>query len=44
MNNLNEYDGILVRSATKVRKALIDACPNIKLIGEYKIEKNIIPA
>jgi len=30
---LNAYDGITVRSATKVRKELIDACPNIKLIG-----------
>ncbi len=30
---LNEYDGITVRSATKVRQTLIDACPNIKLIG-----------
>lgn len=30
---LNQYDAITVRSATKVRKALIDACPNIKLIG-----------
>ncbi len=30
---LNEYDGITVRSATKVRKELIDACPNLKLIG-----------
>jgi D-3-phosphoglycerate dehydrogenase / 2-oxoglutarate reductase len=30
---LNEYDAITVRSATKVRKALIDAAPNIKLIG-----------
>jgi D-3-phosphoglycerate dehydrogenase len=30
---LNNYDGILVRSATKVRKELIDACPNLKLIG-----------
>lgn len=30
---LNAYDGILVRSATKVRKDLIDACPNLKLIG-----------
>ena len=30
---LNEYDAITVRSATKVRKALIDACPNLKLIG-----------
>ena len=30
---LQEYDAITVRSATKVRKALIDACPNLKLIG-----------
>src|SRR5580698_4629563 len=30
---LQNYDGITVRSATKVRKALIDACPNLKLIG-----------
>ena len=30
---LNGYDVITVRSATKVRKALIDACPNIKVIG-----------
>ena len=32
-SRLNEYDAILVRSATKVRKELIDACPNLKLIG-----------
>ncbi len=30
---LNEYDVITVRSATKVRKALIDAAPNLKVIG-----------
>jgi len=30
---LQEYDAITVRSATKVRKPLIDACPNLKLIG-----------
>ena len=30
---LNNYDAITVRSATKVRKALLDACPNIKLVG-----------
>ena len=30
---LKNYDGLTVRSATKVRKVLIDACPNIKLIG-----------
>jgi len=30
---LPEYDGICVRSATKVRAALIDNCPNLKFIG-----------
>lgn len=30
---LNDYDAICVRSATKVRKELIDACPNLKVIG-----------
>jgi len=30
---LNDYDAILVRSATKVRKELIDLAPNLKLIG-----------
>jgi D-3-phosphoglycerate dehydrogenase / 2-oxoglutarate reductase len=30
---LQNYDAITVRSATKVRKDLIDACPNLKLIG-----------
>lgn len=30
---LLNYDAITVRSATKVTKELIDACPNIKLIG-----------
>ncbi len=30
---LGNYDGILVRSATKVRKELIDAIPNLKFIG-----------
>ncbi|MFT7592198.1 MAG: D-3-phosphoglycerate dehydrogenase, partial [bacterium] len=33
VDRLNEYDAILVRSATKVRADLIDACPNLKLIG-----------
>jgi D-3-phosphoglycerate dehydrogenase / 2-oxoglutarate reductase len=33
IKELNNYDAILVRSATKVRKDLIDACPNLKLIG-----------
>lgn len=30
---LKNYDGITVRSATKLRKELIDQVPNIKLIG-----------
>lgn len=33
VEELNNYDAITVRSATKVRKELIDACPNLKLIG-----------
>lgn len=33
INKLNAYDAICVRSATKVRKELIDACPNLKAIG-----------
>ena len=31
--NENQVDVILVRSATKVRQDLIDACPSIKIIG-----------
>jgi D-3-phosphoglycerate dehydrogenase len=31
--NENNIAGILVRSATTVRKELIDACPGLKLIG-----------
>ncbi|MBX2829300.1 MAG: D-2-hydroxyacid dehydrogenase [Flavobacteriaceae bacterium] len=31
--NQENIDGILVRSATKVRKDIIDSCPNLKLIG-----------
>ena len=30
---LQKFDAISVRSATNVRAALIDACPNLKLIG-----------
>jgi D-3-phosphoglycerate dehydrogenase len=52
LTKLQNYDGITVRSATKVRKALIDACPDLKLIGrggvgvdnidvEYAREKGI---
>ncbi len=35
VNYINEHqiDALLVRSATKVRQDLIDACPNLKLIG-----------
>jgi D-3-phosphoglycerate dehydrogenase len=33
IQELNNYDAILVRSATKIRKELIDASPNLKLIG-----------
>ncbi len=32
-DKLQSYDGILVRSATKIRKDLIDAVPNLKFIG-----------
>jgi len=49
---LKNYDVLLVRSATQVRKETIDACPNLKLIGrggvgmdnidvEYAKEKGI---
>ncbi len=33
MQKLPDYDVICVRSATKVRKDLIDNCPNLKIIG-----------
>lgn len=33
IHKLPEYDAIIVRSATKVRKDLIDACPNLKIIA-----------
>ena len=32
-NALPNYDAIVVRSATKVRQALIDQCPNLKVIA-----------
>ena len=49
---LKNFDVLLVRSATKVRKETIDACPNLKMIGrggvgmdnidvEYAREKGI---
>ena len=31
--NKNKIEGLLVRSATKVNKKLIDDCPGLKLIG-----------
>ena len=31
--NKNDITALLVRSATKVRKDIIDSCPNLKLIG-----------
>ncbi|MPT32126.1 MAG: 3-phosphoglycerate dehydrogenase [Chryseobacterium sp.] len=50
--NDNNVDALLVRSATQVRKDLIDECPNLKIIGrggigmdnidvEYAIDKGI---
>ena len=33
MERLPEFDAIIVRSATKVRKELIDQCPNLKVIA-----------
>ncbi len=33
MTKLNAFDAICVRSATTVRKELIDACPNLKVIA-----------
>lgn len=32
-SKLPSYDAIIVRSATKVREALIDQCPNLKIIA-----------
>ena len=32
-DQLNAFDAICVRSATTVRKELIDKCPNLKLVG-----------
>ncbi|MDP2454696.1 MULTISPECIES: D-2-hydroxyacid dehydrogenase [unclassified Kaistella] len=50
--NENKVDVLLVRSATKVRKELIDGCPGLKIVGrggvgmdnidvEYAIEKGL---
>lgn len=51
-DRLNEYHGIIVRSATKVRQNLIDQCPNLRFIArggvgmdnidvDYALSKNI---
>lgn len=32
-DKLQAYDAVTVRSATKIRKELIDVCPNLRLIG-----------
>ena len=32
-DKLNDYDAICVRSATKIRKDLLDKCPNIKVVA-----------
>jgi D-3-phosphoglycerate dehydrogenase len=34
---LNEYDGLAIRSATKVTAELLDAAPNLKVIGRAGI-------
>ena len=31
--NEQKYDVVLVRSATKIRKDIIDQCPSLKIIG-----------
>ena len=31
--NSEDYEVILVRSATQIRKDIIDSCPNLKIIG-----------
>lgn len=33
IEELKKFDAVTVRSATKIRKDIIDACPNIRLIG-----------
>ena len=32
-NEINKYEGIVIRSATKIRKDLIDQCSTLKVIG-----------
>ena len=40
--NENNVAGLLVRSATKVRKDIIDSCPNLKLIGRGGVGLSLI--
>ena len=42
MERLPEFDAIIVRSATKVRKELIDQCPNLKVIARVVLEWTIL--
>jgi D-3-phosphoglycerate dehydrogenase / 2-oxoglutarate reductase len=46
INYINEYqiDVILVRSATQVRKDIIDACPSLKIIGRGGVGMDNIDA
>jgi D-3-phosphoglycerate dehydrogenase len=39
---LPEYDVVIVRSATEIRKALIDQCPNLKIIARAGVGLNNI--
>jgi D-3-phosphoglycerate dehydrogenase len=41
---LPDYDVIIVRSATKIRKGLIDACPNLKIIARGGVGEDNIDA
>ena len=36
--NKENYEVILVRSATKIRKDVIDSCPNLKIIGRGGVD------
>ena len=40
--NDNKVDGVLVRSATKIRQALMDACPTLKFVGRGGVGKDNI--
>ena len=40
--NKNKIQAILVRSATKVNKNIIDSCPSLKIIGRVGLEWTIL--